>query len=213
MSLISHQDLACLRAHGSECCGSSSWGLAGLDHTPIQMITNSPFLSLYRSLKVWITIIASCVDILLFFGLKRCDIVSMKFLRNVLLITLYWLCNAICSLLESRLAQSWHNEISDVYINNQHHFLINYMLCASIWLKLNFSGLIFLFKWDNRLYKLTPKNDLCILPQYSLWACFLGNYKTTFIFGVCFYDMLYAWLMKAKPWTHSSQWKNSQWLQ
>lgn len=134
------------------CCGGGgSRGLAGPDWTPIQMITNGPLLSLYRSLKVWIKIIASRVDVLLFQTEKMWHCLYKKFVRNVPLITLYWLCNAICSSFESGLTQSWHNEISlwlisDVYSNNQHHFLINYMLCASIWLKLNFSDLIFFFK-------------------------------------------------------------------
>lgn len=130
-------------------CGGGSRVLAGLDWTPIR-ITNGPLLSLCRSLKVWIKIIASCVDILLFQAEKMWRCLYIKFVRNVLLITLHRLCNAVCSLFESRLTQSWHNEISlwlisVLFINNQHHFLINYMLCASIWLKLNFSDFILFF--------------------------------------------------------------------
>lgn len=147
MGFIFHRSFAWLCVG---CCGGGSRGLAGLGWTPIQMITNSPLLSLYRSLKVWVKIIPSCVDILLFQAEKTWHCLYVKFVRNVLLIALYWLCNAVCSSVESRLTQSWHNEISlwlisDVYINNQHHFLINYMLCASIWSKLNFSDLIFSF--------------------------------------------------------------------
>lgn len=166
---------ACLRAHGSArtrlcagCWGSGSRRLPGLGWTPVQMVTNSPLLSLHRSLKVWVKIIASCVDLLLFQAEEMWHCLPIKFVRNVPLITLHWSRNAIHSSAESRLTQSWHNEISlwlisDVCINNQHHFLINYMLCTSIWLKLNFSD--FFFKWDSTLYKLAPKTFCVFFPS------------------------------------------------